>query len=668
MQQNSSDKKESKSKYVPIKLLGEGSFGKAYLVENTSDRTLAVIKTIDIENMSESERKEAYFEAKILQKLDHQNIIKFKDVFFSKKPKFTLHIVMDFADGGDLQSKIKSQKSKYFSETQILDWFTQICLAIKHIHDRKILHRDIKSQNIFLTKHGLAKLGDFGISRCLNFTLDKVSTVVGTPYFLSPEIVQNKPYSFKSDIWSLGVILYEMCALKMPFEATSLPMLSLKIIRGTYGALPSNYSKELKHLVFSMLSVDSNKRPSINEILKLPILSSRIKNFLTELEFNSEFSHTILHNINILQEKSKKQKEKDMNQNNLMNVKHEKSDGDLNVYHIKKHLSGDKNKEKNFYVVNDNTPIIKKPETKHSNKDLIHINEVTKSKNDKINDIKDINNFLAKKSEQKKKNNEGNDKQIIFKQKSSEKDKIEKIQIQPNIKDFIKKMVKELNQGDETDIIDQDINNSPDKFNKKVSQDSKELKEDINTKDLDDFINTQKMLVQLHEINNEKNNISNSNNSNSNNNNNDNYSENSDLMSEKTPSGEFDNSLKYDEEEKNLQEVEGGRLSIESTESSNINNQSSFNYNEYETSEFEEIRINLEKELGSDLFYKIKIIICEKTPIKQLNYDLETLKKAIFSNLGKNFDAKTLNLAIDKIPEIYSIVVKEREKLLGYKK
>ena len=215
------DKQETKSKYIPIKLLGEGSFGKAYLVENTHDGNLAVIKTIDIENMSETERKEAYFEAKILQKLDHQNIIKFKDVFFSKKPKFTLHIVMDYADGGDLQKRIKSQKLKPFPENQILDWFTQICLAIKHIHDRKILHRDIKSQNIFLTKHGLAKLGDFGISRCLNFTLDKVSTVVGTPYYLSPEIVQNKPYSFKSDIWSLGVILYEMCASNGIFKASN---------------------------------------------------------------------------------------------------------------------------------------------------------------------------------------------------------------------------------------------------------------------------------------------------------------------------------------------------------------------------------------------------------------------------------------------------------------
>ena len=115
---------------------------------------------------------------------------------------------MDYADGGDLQIRIRGQKGKFFNETQILDWFTQTCLAIKHIHDRKILHRDIKSQNIFLTKNGLVKLGDFGIAKCLNYTMDKAKTIVGTPYYLSPEIVQNKPYSFKSDIWSLGIHIF----------------------------------------------------------------------------------------------------------------------------------------------------------------------------------------------------------------------------------------------------------------------------------------------------------------------------------------------------------------------------------------------------------------------------------------------------------------------------
>jgi NIMA (never in mitosis gene a)-related kinase len=219
--------------------------------------------------MTDEERKETLMESKILEKLDHPNIIKFKEVFIAKKPRFTLNIVTDYADGGDLQSRVKAQKSKYFSEIQILDWFTQICLAIKHIHDKKILHRDLKSQNIFLTENGMVKLGDFGIAKCLECTWQKAMTVVGTPYYLSPEIVQNKPYSFKSDVWSLGILLYEMMALKMPFDANSLPMLSLKIMKGSYNPPPHVYTKDLRNLVAALLVVDPNKRPSINDILSI---------------------------------------------------------------------------------------------------------------------------------------------------------------------------------------------------------------------------------------------------------------------------------------------------------------------------------------------------------------------------------------------------------------
>lgn len=176
-------------------------------------QSYAVIKKIDIAKLSEQEKKDTIKEAKILEVLNHPNIIRFKEVYKTKKGQ--LCIVMDYADGGDLQGKIKAQREKggYLSEVVILDWFTQICLAMKHCHDRKILHRDLKAQNIFLSGNGIVKLGDFGIAKVLSSTVEKAVTIVGTPYYLSPEIIQNSPYNFKSDIWSLGVLLYEMCAL-----------------------------------------------------------------------------------------------------------------------------------------------------------------------------------------------------------------------------------------------------------------------------------------------------------------------------------------------------------------------------------------------------------------------------------------------------------------------
>ena len=113
----------------------------------------------------------------------------------------------------------------------------------------------------------MIKLGDFGISKTLDYTLAKAMTVIGTPYYLSPEIIQSIPYSYESDIWSLGVLLYEMCSLKMPFNASNLPVLALKIQKGEYEKLDKMWSKDLRNLVYSMLQVDYQKRPSLKDIL-----------------------------------------------------------------------------------------------------------------------------------------------------------------------------------------------------------------------------------------------------------------------------------------------------------------------------------------------------------------------------------------------------------------
>lgn len=221
--------------------------------------------------------------------MNHPNIVTFHEVYLTKQGK--LKIVMEYAENGDISKAINARKAKkqYFSEDHVLDWFTQICLAIKHVHDRKILHRDIKGQNIFIGANNTLKLGDFGIARVLNKTMDKARTVVGTPYYLSPEIIENKPYSFKSDIWSMGVMLYELCALTHPFTASSLQFLALKIVKGSYSSLQGNYSKDVKNLISDMLQLDPNKRPSVNDILSTfvkdnlekPIILNRIKNYLT---------------------------------------------------------------------------------------------------------------------------------------------------------------------------------------------------------------------------------------------------------------------------------------------------------------------------------------------------------------------------------------------------
>ena len=128
---------------------------------------------------------------------------------------------MEYCEGGDLYQKIKNNKGKTFAETQIMEWFVQMCLALYYLHDKKILHRDLKTQNIFL-RNTRVKLGDFGIAKVLDSTQQFTNTCIGTPYYMSPELFKYKPYSYKSDIWALGCVLYEMCNLKHAFDAQSL--------------------------------------------------------------------------------------------------------------------------------------------------------------------------------------------------------------------------------------------------------------------------------------------------------------------------------------------------------------------------------------------------------------------------------------------------------------
>lgn len=210
---------------------------------------------------------------------------------------------MDYADGGDLSGKIKKYTAarKKISEDTILDWVTQMCLALKYIHDRKIIHRDIKAQNIFLMSDNTIRFGDFGVARVLASTLEKAKTQVGTPYYISPEILKSRAYTCKTDIWSLGVLLFELCALDVPVKAPSLHELYKKITGlRRVPPLPSQYSSSVKDLVASMLKADASKRPSATDLLAHPALSGRIGKFLTEGEQAEEFKHTALHGFNVL--------------------------------------------------------------------------------------------------------------------------------------------------------------------------------------------------------------------------------------------------------------------------------------------------------------------------------------------------------------------------------
>ncbi|XP_069496117.1 serine/threonine-protein kinase Nek3 isoform X4 [Ambystoma mexicanum] len=261
--------------YTLLKTIGEGSFGRALLVQQESSHHKYVMKEVRLPKSPDGIRNSRQ-EAILLAKMRHPNIVAFKESFEDGH----LYIVMEYCDGGDLLQAIKQQKGNRFPEHMILQWFVQLCRGVKHIHDKRVLHRDIKSKNIFLTQHGHVKLGDFGSARLLISAKANACTYVGTPYYVPPEIWENTPYNNKSDIWSLGCVLYELCTLKHPFQANSWKNLIRKICQGSYSPLPSQYSYELHYLLKQMFKRSPKDRPSASTILSRSSLAKYIKQCL----------------------------------------------------------------------------------------------------------------------------------------------------------------------------------------------------------------------------------------------------------------------------------------------------------------------------------------------------------------------------------------------------
>ena len=198
-------------------------------------------------------------EVMLLSQLAHPCIVEYRDSFIQDN---NLNIVMEYCEKGDLGSLIKRtrERKQHLEEGQILDWFTQLASAVDYIHKRRVLHRDLKSQNVFLTGDDTVRLGDFGIARVLEHTFEQANTVIGTPYTMSPEVCANQPYSTKSDMWALGCVLYEMAALKHAFASNNLLAVVHAIANTPHAPIPAQYSPTLRSLVDTLLSKDPAAR------------------------------------------------------------------------------------------------------------------------------------------------------------------------------------------------------------------------------------------------------------------------------------------------------------------------------------------------------------------------------------------------------------------------
>ncbi|NWV04925.1 NEK4 kinase, partial [Ptilonorhynchus violaceus] len=275
--------------YCFLRAVGKGSYGEVSLARHRQDRKQYVIKKLNLKNAASRERRAAEQEAQLLSQLRHPNIVTYRESWQGDDGH--LYIVMGFCEGGDLYHKLKEQKGKLLPENQVVEWFVQIAMALQYLHEKHILHRDLKTQNIFLTRTNIIKVGDLGIARVLENQYDMASTLIGTPYYMSPELFSNKPYNYKSDVWALGCCVYEMATLKHAFNAKDMNSLAYRIIEGKLPPMPKDYSPQLVEIIQTMLSKKPEERPSVKSILRQPYIKQQISLFLEATKAKAARNH-----------------------------------------------------------------------------------------------------------------------------------------------------------------------------------------------------------------------------------------------------------------------------------------------------------------------------------------------------------------------------------------
>ena len=295
-------------KYDIIEIIGQGMYGKVYKAINKSEQKYYAIKTLNFQNVSEKERLNIEMEINLLQELKHPNIVLYKESFLDENQN--LNIVTTFCEGGDLYQKIFKTQKNYFPEKVIINSLVQLLLGLSYIHDKKIVHRDIKTKNIFIQNERTLRIGDFGIAKICSSNQNKsknLNKMMGTPLYMAPECFkQNKKYSYKSDIWSLGCCIYEMCNLKHAFEGQFFPAVSIKISEGKRLPVNKIYSKELRDVIDYMLNLNMRNRPTIAFLVEKTFLRKHVAEYINDFISNYRGYEANQEQINILKDQAQK--------------------------------------------------------------------------------------------------------------------------------------------------------------------------------------------------------------------------------------------------------------------------------------------------------------------------------------------------------------------------
>ena len=376
-----------------ISKLGEGTYSTVFKVKRNKDNMIYALKKVKLLNLSEKEKENSLNEVRLLANIKSNFVISYKDAFFDEKDN-TLNILLEFADRGDLYQKITQYKkyNNFFEESDIWRIFIQLVEGLKALHDLNILYHDMKSSNVFLFSDGRVKLGDLNLSKVAKNGLGFDQT--GNPYYASPEIWKDLPHDNKSDIWSLGCVLYEMITLRPPFRAQDREGLFNKVCKGKYDKIPNRFSDDLSDIVKILLEVNPSDRPSCVEILKIPLVKKRIeyfksfagenekKDIFLSIKSKDKIDKKVMKTFKI---KSNDIKIKEDNKKNeLLNQLNEEKNKN-------KILLDELNKEKiKFKELNDKIKIYENSNNEYIKK-LKELEELIKSKNKEINNLKTKN-------------------------------------------------------------------------------------------------------------------------------------------------------------------------------------------------------------------------------------------------------------------------------------
>ena len=273
-----------------IEKLGDGAYSVVYKVKRKEDSNIYALKKVKLKGLTDKEKQNALNEVRILASVKSPFVISYKEAFIEEETE-TLCIVMEYADKGDLYQKIVHLKKVGCLIDEIDAWkiFIQMTRGLKSLHDLKILHRDLKSANIFLFSDGTAKIGDLNVSKVARRGLGYTQT--GTPYYASPEVWDEKPYDNKSDIWSLGCVSYEMLTLHPPFRAKDMEQLYKAVTKGIYKKVGSKYSSDMNEIIDYLLKVNPQERPNCDQILKHPLVKKRLEFFQAQSGENEDFDN-----------------------------------------------------------------------------------------------------------------------------------------------------------------------------------------------------------------------------------------------------------------------------------------------------------------------------------------------------------------------------------------